>query len=427
MPGNRGLLKLLSLFLLERLVLSFIGASTLERSNYVSNSIRVYAKPTTAAAQERKDEDRRREERKGDVVIGKTSAKAGEKDYALDVAATEQQWMNQASDVERIIFEQTNQGLEHLRMLNLKKADKCFSRVFEVKPNAYLWQAGIVKFYLGDLVGAADILARGAASYETRFFDPASEERIWRYACELKLRSAMRISEKKVAKKHGIPELTPITPHENEEEFLKTEPRKVFRITRELFQASTEDDHSLMILSLARLRPIGGAFEEKIVIDVKKWKLISWFYLGLYYDVLGDEQESKNCMKMALRLSRTTAIGSDLIHTLPTLHMKMRDWFDNDDYEADVRKDIRERIQSKQKQSKSTKGSSKTTVQYQTKDGVVADPVFIESIRTSLFKLRLYDMKESLKRRGLSAIGSKAELREVLYQSLLRDAGLRQP
>ena len=69
---------------------------------------------------------------------------------------------------------------------------------------------------------------------------------------------------------------------------------------------------------------------------------------------MGDEEESKNCMKMALRLSPAGAMGNDLIHTLPTLHMKMRDWFDNDDYEADVQKEqkSRERIQSKLKQMK---------------------------------------------------------------------------
>ena len=154
-------------------------------------------KPTTSAGQERRDEDKRRKERSKDVVVGKTSAKPGEKDFAVDVSATEQEWMRQASDIEQRIFKVTDKGLEHLKMLELQEADACFSEVFELKPDAYLWQAGIVKYYLGEIEAAADIFARCAQLYESRFFDPASEERIWRHACELTLISGLKKYEKK--------------------------------------------------------------------------------------------------------------------------------------------------------------------------------------------------------------------------------------
>jgi hypothetical protein len=75
--------------------------------------------------------------------------------------------------------------------------------VFELKPDAYLWQAGIAKFYLGDVEGAADIFARSADYYERKFYSPASEERIWRDACELKLASSMDNKKKKYERENG--------------------------------------------------------------------------------------------------------------------------------------------------------------------------------------------------------------------------------
>jgi hypothetical protein len=70
-------------------------------------------------------------------------------------------------------------------------AGKAFDQDFELRPNAYLWRAAIVKFYLGNFGDAADIFARNAAHFESKFGGQASEERIWRDACELKLLSSM--------------------------------------------------------------------------------------------------------------------------------------------------------------------------------------------------------------------------------------------
>jgi len=75
--------------------------------------------------------------------------------------------------------------------------------VFELRPDAYLWQAGIAKFYLEDLQGAAEIFSRSVDYYENKFFEQASEERIWRDACELKLKSNMGKAEKKNAEENG--------------------------------------------------------------------------------------------------------------------------------------------------------------------------------------------------------------------------------
>jgi hypothetical protein len=71
-------------------------------------------KNLSASEREQRDEETRRRERKEDVVIGKTSAKKGEKDFALDPKATEQEYLRQASRVDREIFLLTETGMECL-------------------------------------------------------------------------------------------------------------------------------------------------------------------------------------------------------------------------------------------------------------------------------------------------------------------------
>jgi tetratricopeptide (TPR) repeat protein len=160
-------------------------------------------KNLSAAAKERREEEKRRLERKTDVVIGKTSALPDAQDYSLDPTATEQEWMRQASSVEQEIFRHTEKGMTLLKMLQLEEAVQEFDQVFKLRSNAYLWQAGIAKFYLDDLEDAAEIFVKNVATYESKFGIPASEERIWRDACELKLASSLGKEEKKTVKDSG--------------------------------------------------------------------------------------------------------------------------------------------------------------------------------------------------------------------------------
>ncbi len=71
-------------------------------------------KNLSASEKEQRDEETRRRQRKEDVVIGKTSAKKGEKDFALDPKATEQEYLRQASRIDREIFLLTETGMECL-------------------------------------------------------------------------------------------------------------------------------------------------------------------------------------------------------------------------------------------------------------------------------------------------------------------------
>jgi len=398
----------------------------------------------SAAEQERRNEDQRRRERKTEVVVGKTSAVQGAKDYTLDVTSTEEEWMRQASTTEREVFRQTERGLQMLKMLRVDEALEAFDAVFQLKPDAYLWQAGIARFYKDDFYGAAEVLARCAEIYETRFGEPASEERIWRNACLLKTFGNLSRKERKqlLASDDAAGAVDALLPKATETndtaDLLRSERRKVIRIARDLFDASVSQDHTGIILARAKLRSIGGVFDEQqqqsqrrgvVQMDHKMWKISSWYYLGLHYDVIGDAEESKRCMKRALRLS-PNANGSDITHTLPMLHMTCRDWFDDEAFDEEEQSlppqeatDSTAPVGGVQQPTTTTSPSS---LPFQSVIPVPdnIDPVLVESIRSSIEKMRYVDLQDVLKVRSLRYIGSKEELQGRLFHSLLSDSGL---
>jgi hypothetical protein len=402
-------------------------------------------KNLSSAERERRDEESRRQQRKDDVVINKTSAKRGAKDYALDPKATEEEYLRQATRVEQTIYRLTEEGMEAIKSLKLQDADRAFDEVFQLKPTAYLWQAGIVKFYLGDLVGAAHIFVRNAVLYETKFGSPASEERIWRDACELKyLNSLPRKKQKELlAQDGGIKSIIPqISTHKVKDDTgggLDTdftsfgiETRKVIKLTRDLFAAAVESDRSTLLLAQAQLRSIGGPFEEVALGGDKKMRrLNSWFYLGLYSDVMGDREDSKKSMKMALQLSPSMGKSSDIVQTLPILHMTVRDWFDDDEFEnnpmlcvnddnEDDSDQIEDCIVGGSGNNSSFNSQQKSKIQQ-----TYSDPVVEASILEGVGKMKFVELKEALRIRGLKTTGSKETLQERLFCSLMDDAGFQ--
>jgi tetratricopeptide (TPR) repeat protein len=364
-------------------------------------------KELSTAERERREEDRRRRERVDEVVPGKTSAVTGASDFAIDVDSTREQWMRQATRIEQEIFQKTELGMEMLRMLRLNEASIAFDRVFELKPDAYLWQAGIVKFYLEDWDGAAEIFSRCAATYETRFNEPASEERIWRNACVLKKLSSMKRKEQKLVEQGGSLDSLIVSSgslDNNSADWTRSERRKVVRISLGLFQSSIDKDFVTTILSRASLRSICGPSDAlQPSLDKKMWKISSWYYLGLHYDVLGYVEESKLCMKTALRL-RPNANSDDLVHVLPMLHMSCRNWFDDEPIEWPSIKN------NNFTKSNRFIGSDRI------------DPIFAESLRSSLANLRIADLQSVLRQRGLRTTGSKLELQKRVFESLIGDA-----
>ena len=153
-----------------------------------------------ASQKERREEERRRKARleEGFATPGVSSAIPGAKDFAINVDKTEREYLQSlsTSDDDSIIDENnidkyvaiwTDEGLAHLRMLRFHEAATSFNKVYQIRPDAYLWQDGLLKYYLEDYHGAAESLAKNAFRYESRFMEPASEERIWRDAAELKI------------------------------------------------------------------------------------------------------------------------------------------------------------------------------------------------------------------------------------------------
>jgi hypothetical protein len=354
----------------------------------------------SAAKRARREEDIRRQERSSEVVPGKTSAIHGAKDFELNVKRTELEWSLQASGFEQKVKGLSVKGLDEMRMLRLEEADKAFEAVFEMKPNAYCWQAGIVKFYLGDYRSAAECFARNARYYESKFDQVASEERIWRDACELKL-----LGEARGKRKENID--PPVAALEPRDETAPNETRKVIRIAGDLFAASVDNDLSAMMLARAKLRSVCGEYDDdanqKTKKDLKMWRLSAWFYLGLHYDVTGDMLESKDCMKMALRQC-IGGNGNDIIQTLPMLHMARRDWFDDDDFDEDL-------------------GADDDDDDFDW-DGSVSDSKAIQSIEDSVQGMKISELQSSLRLRGKKSNGSKSVLRDRLVRCLLEDAGL---
>jgi tetratricopeptide (TPR) repeat protein len=348
------------------------------------------------------------------------------------------QYLRQASAIEQEVFRQTEKGIELLKMvrsngtdvfkyvlrfiayasvclqLRLDEACEAFNRVFDLRPNAYLWQAGIAKFYQGDLHGAADVFARCALIFESKFGGPASEERIWRDACELKLLNSLSRKEKKEVEEAGEVSsiVTAIPDRGSAAELQKAESRKVIRIARDLFSSSIERDYPTLILSRAKLRSIGGNFIDRTAADRKMWKLNSWYYLGLHYDAISEFDEAKECMKMALSLCPSSGNASDIIHTLPILHMSKRDWFDDLDMSLNPLTKLG--------------SSTDAMLPWAEVPAFVTDPLIVDSIRGSVAKMRTIELRNALQARDLKCEGSKEHLQRKLFYSLVNDDGLRE-
>ena len=413
----------------------------------------------SASNRERREEDKRRNARKEDVIIGKTSAKRGEKDYVIDPRATEIEYLRSVSRTEQLIYQYTQDGMDEMNLLKLDDANKSFDKVFELKPDAYLWQAGIVKFYLNDYFGAAEIFARNAIQYETKFsrpmgIDPASEERIWRNASELKYFDGLKRSERK----EYLLEKEKMTPSEaaaatsiirqiqekeeqedGEEEDVMVETRKVLKLTNELFVATVEQKIDVEVVARAQLLSIVAGDEklssqpnaQRLILDRKKRKLNAWYYLGLHYDVTGNKEESKRCIKMAFKLAGFNAgKSSDIMATLPLLHMTARDWFDDDPYcdDDDENDGFDDNFDF---DLTGTRTTTDSVIEEESDDSqnhlsdAYSDPVVEESIKKSLEKMKFPQIKDALLIRGLSVTGSKQVLKERLFISLMDDAGFQ--
>lgn len=408
-------------------------------------------KDLSSSNRERRDEDRRRKERKEDVVIGKTSANRDAVDYPISPEATEIEYLRRASQEERLVHQYTDEGMNAMKALRLELADKYFDKVFEVRPDAYLWQAGIVKFYLNDTKGAARIFANSAVKFETKFgpmgMGPASEERIWRNAAELKYFNSLKTSGRKqyvLDKQEGTPQIDQILDSGDDGGAIGVETRMIHRLTRELFDASVDQWKPIEVVARAKLLSFAGNDEKQrsssinsnsISQDIKKRKLNACYYLALHYDVTGDIEESKKWIKIAFKLCTSAGKSSDIMDTLPLLHMTARDWFDDDPYDEDDEGFGEDGFGSDgldPTTSNSNTGSSTSPTAPESKTGgsehmsdAYSDPLLEASIMENVGKMKFSEIREALRIRGVSATGNKETLMERLFISLMDDAGFQ--
>jgi hypothetical protein len=175
------------------------------------------------------------------------------------------------------------------------------------------------------------------------------------------------------------------------------------------------NDYATMVLARAKLRCICGDFNaQSTQADRKMWRSTSWYYLGLHYDVMGEDvEESKKCMKTALRMCPSAGKADDILLTLPLIHVATRDWYDDEEYV-----EIKEPYDNTRRSNSQSSFTSK-------KDGDTKfNPVMIESIRDSVESMRLVQLQDALRARGLKSVGSKDQLKDKLFKSLLEDMGL---
>jgi len=250
-------------------------------------------------------------EKEADVVCpGKSSALPGAQDYVLDISATEEVWMQQATAEEREIAVCTEQGLQSLQQLRLDDAYTHFARVLELDSKAYLWQMGIVLFYRDEYTASMELLQRNAKKYEAQFEMPASEERLWAHAAHIRQCRLLR-----------QPRTLLFDDSDHQRALLKSESRRVLKLAHALF-ASLDPVHT----ALCRARLLALA-HQPIQIDVKQTKLQAWWYLALYADCTGDSR-APAYLAHALTAAHQP---HDLLHTFPVLHATLRDWFDVSD------------------------------------------------------------------------------------------------
>lgn len=177
-------------------------------------------------------------------------------------------------------------------------------------------------------------------------------------------------------------------------------------MTRVQLQAMCQDNESSSTL-------------QKKLVDPKMYKLHSYFYLGLQYDAMGQEEESKKCMKMALKRCSNGIGGNnqDITFLLPVIHMTVRDWYDDDEFdEADDDEKLNDE-EALIEQLMMEGAVELSPGSYTNNDNPREDEV-TQGIRESIKHLRIVDLRQELKKRKLKVAGSKKELQDRLVQDI---------
>jgi hypothetical protein len=127
------------------------------------------------------------------------------------------------------------------------------------------------------------------------------------------------------------------------------------------------------------------------------------------------------------------------MHTLPMLHMTIRDWYDDDDFEEDILEDYKapssQEIVIHMDESSPNIPLSKSNTPSNSPQGVVeanlgaecgndTTTAMISSIKDSIEKMKLTELQVCLKNRKMKSSGSKSILQARLLLILLKEAGI---
>ena len=125
------------------------------------------------------------------------------------------------------------------------------------------------------------------------------------------------------------------------------------------------------------------------------------------------------------------------MQTLPLLHMSIREWFDDDEFIED-NGDFNDNFNLDDETSNNNKNGQSQQLQQHSPSSSMnnnfnndidisnnnnVDENLIQSIKDGVEKMKLVELQNSLKKKGLKSSGSKSVLRDRLLLSLLDEAG----
>ena len=195
-------------------------------------------------------------------------------------------------DVERQIQGASRSGAAFLRQGDLEGALEQFDRAQQLSKNSrYEWHRGICLYYLDRFDDARVDFVENALRYEERFFEPASEERLFAQACALR----------------GV----------KGDDFAAAselrETRPVLRACAALFGGDVNAAKTLRELC-----------DRTDSVDALRRRLLGHFYAGLYHDALNDAERAR--AHLALAVDNVAVDDQDFTARLPRLHASVRGW-----------------------------------------------------------------------------------------------------
>jgi len=134
-------------------------------------------------------------------------------------------------------------------------------------------------------------------------------------------------------------------------------------------------------------------------------------------------------MKMALKTCAHSISGNgqDITYLLPVIHMTVRDWYDDDEFDVEEDRDEIDLNDAELMEQLLSNGGVELELNgdddNKNNNSATASSKSTSSLRESIKDMRLVDLKNELKARRLKTSGSKKELQDRLVDDLKKEAG----